>query len=233
MSQIAEWLNASVSSTHSTIGGMILRLLCCAISHYVARQVKNHARLYTVLALFTGGWSLVAAAIESRLLEPDRPTGLSDRAQDVASFLLVYSGVIPVSTTGASRSFPVTRTKREKWKFALISFSLIRLVDLGVPRSSRGGGTNEINKLRALDRPARRHRLHIGCAEGRAGLPSRAQISLAQWGASLARHRPSGTRPSARLRTSGTGTRTALSSCWALPSLCQKAVHATPFNPLL
>ena len=52
MSQIAEWLNAWVSSTHSTIGGMIL--LCCAISHYVARQVKNHARLYTVLALFTG-----------------------------------------------------------------------------------------------------------------------------------------------------------------------------------
>jgi hypothetical protein len=59
-------------------------------------------------------------------------------------------GVIPhtVSTTGASRSFPVTRTKREKWKCALISFSLIRLVDLGVPRSSRGGGTNKINGLR-------------------------------------------------------------------------------------
>jgi hypothetical protein len=67
-------------------------LLCCAISYYVARQVKNHARLYTVLALFTGAWSLVAAAIERRLLEPDRPTDLSDRAQDVASFLLVYSG---------------------------------------------------------------------------------------------------------------------------------------------
>ena len=124
-------------------------MLCCAISCYIARQVKNHARLYTVLALFTGAWSLVAAAIERRLLEPDRPTGLSDRAQDVASFLLVYSGVIPhtVSTTGASRSFPVTRTKREKWKCALISFSLIRLVDLGVRGSSPRGGTNKINIL--------------------------------------------------------------------------------------
>ena len=68
--------------------------MCCGAAYYVARQVKTQARLYTVLALFAGAWALVAAAIESRLLEPDRATALSDRAQDVASFVLVYSGAI-------------------------------------------------------------------------------------------------------------------------------------------
>ena len=98
MRQISEWLNASVSSTAFNYQvGWYSALLCCAISYYVARQVKNHARLYTVLALFAGAWALVAAAIESRLLEPDRPTGLPDRAQDIASFLLVDSGAILAS----------------------------------------------------------------------------------------------------------------------------------------
>jgi hypothetical protein len=93
MSQISEWLNASVTSTAFNYRvGWYSALICCTVSYYIARRVKNHARLYTVLALFAGAWALVAAAIESRLLEPDRPTGLSDRAQDIASFLLVYSG---------------------------------------------------------------------------------------------------------------------------------------------
>lgn len=95
MSQLSELLNATIyTAAFNYRVGWYSALACCAISYYVARQVKEHAWLYTVLALFAGAWALVAAAIESRLLEPDRPTGLSDRAQDVASYLLVYSGAI-------------------------------------------------------------------------------------------------------------------------------------------
>jgi hypothetical protein len=95
MGQLSDLLNATIYSTPFNYRvGWYSALACCAISYYVARQVKEHARLYTALALFAGAWALVAAAIESRLLEPDRPTGLSDRAQDIASYLLVYSGAI-------------------------------------------------------------------------------------------------------------------------------------------
>ena len=95
MGQLAELLPAYVYSTAFTYRlGWWTALACCAIAYYAARLVKNHARLYTALALFAGAWALVAAAIESRLLEPDRPTALADRAQDIASYLLVYSGAI-------------------------------------------------------------------------------------------------------------------------------------------
>ena len=95
MGQLAELVPDYVYSTAFTYRlGWWSALACCAIAYYAARLVKNHARLYTVLALFAGAWALVAAAIESRLLEPERPTGLADRAQDIASYLLVYSGAI-------------------------------------------------------------------------------------------------------------------------------------------
>jgi hypothetical protein len=95
VNQFSDVLNATIYSTAFNYRfGWWSALVCCGVAYYVARQVKSHPRLYTVLALFAGAWALVAAAIESRLLEPDRATALSDRAQDVASFLLVYSGAI-------------------------------------------------------------------------------------------------------------------------------------------
>ncbi|HZT47990.1 MAG TPA: hypothetical protein VFA64_08440 [Hyphomicrobiaceae bacterium] len=95
MSQVSQWLDATIFDTAFNYrAGWYSALACCAVAYYVARQVREHAPLYTVLALFAAAWALVAAAIESRLLEPSRPTGLSDRAQDIASYLLVYSGAI-------------------------------------------------------------------------------------------------------------------------------------------
>ena len=95
MGRLVELLGADIYSRIFTYRvGWWSALACCAVAYYAARQVRSHARLYTALALFAGCWALLAAAIESRLLEPDRPTALADRAQDVASYLLVYSGAI-------------------------------------------------------------------------------------------------------------------------------------------
>jgi hypothetical protein len=105
MNQLSELLNATIYNTPFNYRvGWYSALACCAIAYYVARQVRTHARLYTVLALFAGAWALGAAAIESRLLDPDRATGLSDRAQDIASYLLVYSGAI-LAREDASRKW--------------------------------------------------------------------------------------------------------------------------------
>jgi hypothetical protein len=54
-----------------------------------------------------------------------------------------------VSTQHACHSTPTTGTEREKWKRALISFTLIRFVDLGVRGSSPRGGTNQISGIEA------------------------------------------------------------------------------------
>ena len=50
-----------------------------------------------------------------------------------------------------------------------------QIVDLGVPRSSRGGGTNEINRLLLPKDPAEHYRLRIGCTEDQAGRLLRAR----------------------------------------------------------
>jgi hypothetical protein len=110
--KLGEWLPASVYSTAFNYRlGWWSALACCALAYYAARLVKSHARSYTALALFAGAWALVAAAIESRLLEPDRPPALADRAQDIASYLLVYSGAI-LAREGAPSQW---LTKLQQW----------------------------------------------------------------------------------------------------------------------
>jgi hypothetical protein len=55
-------------------------------------------------------------------------------------------------------------------------------VDLGVRGSSPRGGTNQINRLLPLRRPAEHHRLLIGCAEDQAGRLLRArETNSGEW----------------------------------------------------
>jgi hypothetical protein len=68
-------------------------LACFLISYFTARHVRSNARLFTVMALFAGAWVLIMAAIQSRSRLPDL-TALPDRAADVASFLMVYTGSV-------------------------------------------------------------------------------------------------------------------------------------------
>ena len=66
---------------------------CFLICYYGARHISGHPRHYAVLALFATAWVLVLGAINSRINMP-LETVLPDRAQDVASLLLVYAGAM-------------------------------------------------------------------------------------------------------------------------------------------
>jgi hypothetical protein len=79
-----------------------------------------------MLALFAGAWALVAAAIESRLLEPERATGLSDRAQDIASYLLVYSGAILAREDGSRKWLMSAQQWIQGWGLGLLFLLVVR-----------------------------------------------------------------------------------------------------------
>jgi hypothetical protein len=68
-------------------------LACFLITYFCARRIDKDPRLFTVLALFAGAWVLVMAGVDSRVQTPGS-TPVADRAFDVASFLLVFSGTM-------------------------------------------------------------------------------------------------------------------------------------------
>jgi hypothetical protein len=72
-------------------------IACFVISFMVAKLCASQPRLSAVLALFSGAWVLVSLAIWARLKFPQTDPApelilLSDRAIDMASFLLVFTG---------------------------------------------------------------------------------------------------------------------------------------------
>src|SRR5436190_18911421 len=70
---------------------------CFLIAFFVGKVCASQPRLSAVLALFAGAWVLVSLAIWVRLKFPDKDPApellfLSDRAVDMADFLLVFTG---------------------------------------------------------------------------------------------------------------------------------------------
>ena len=78
---------------------------CFLIAFFVGKLCASQPRLSAVLALFAGAWVLVSLAIWVRLKFPDKDPApellfLSDRAVDMASFLLVFTGCALARETG-------------------------------------------------------------------------------------------------------------------------------------